>query len=460
MIVDNEIETPPLVTVGMPIYNGESHLAEALESVLAQDYQGLEILVLDDDSSDASGEIVRSLAQRDSRITYMRNDHNLGAFGNSLRTLAVAHGKYFTWLHQDNTLVSPRYISSTVAFLERHPDAVCCASSFLLLDLEGPGTCTVMRLKDIEPDMPWPRARRAFFGTRMNNATYAMHGVFRRDALLKSAARQRARSHFPSVGMELRFLSVLSSYGRIVALPEPLRSFRVTPGSDGDRARRTMSLVGKLRLLVELRLFLLSVALQPPYSFSLSPLIIRTALANFFSDVLRRDRDYDRLSAIFEREAETLRRAADERQRLIRTLSSEIEKRRNALGAAAATIPRTPLLVETDSFEPIPSEPAVKRPRNPIQRLYADLFLPPPREVVERYYQLRLETGRLRRDCDALLETVQRLSDEAAALLAIMEQSRETGSGPSMPSTVTDRPAGSHETIPATGADGLFGQPQ
>ena len=64
--------TSPRVSIGLPVYNGERHLAEALESLLGQTYEDLELIVSDNASTDATEEIVRPYAARDRRVRYGR----------------------------------------------------------------------------------------------------------------------------------------------------------------------------------------------------------------------------------------------------------------------------------------------------------------------------------------------------------------------------------------------------
>src|SRR3989442_1823225 len=77
----------PRVSVGMPVYNGERYLAEAVDSLLAQTYEDFELIICDNASTDRTGEIARSYAARDTRVRYARNEKNLGAGGEILPAL-------------------------------------------------------------------------------------------------------------------------------------------------------------------------------------------------------------------------------------------------------------------------------------------------------------------------------------------------------------------------------------
>ena len=75
-------QNSPRLSIGMPVYNAERYLAEALDGFLAQTFQDFEINVSDNASSDRTAEICRSFAERDPRIRYFRNGKNLGAIPN------------------------------------------------------------------------------------------------------------------------------------------------------------------------------------------------------------------------------------------------------------------------------------------------------------------------------------------------------------------------------------------
>lgn len=94
--------TNPLVSVCIPTYRGAVYLQAALDSVLAQTLNDLELVVIDDNSPDNTSEIVAKYT--DSRIRYLRNPVNLGPEGNWNRCLCEARGTYFKLLPQDDCL--------------------------------------------------------------------------------------------------------------------------------------------------------------------------------------------------------------------------------------------------------------------------------------------------------------------------------------------------------------------
>jgi glycosyltransferase involved in cell wall biosynthesis len=182
----------PLVTIGMPVYNGEQLLAEALESALGQDYAPLEVVLCDNASTDATEQIANRFASADPRVRYIRNGTDVGPQNNFRLAIHEAQGKYFTWLAHDDVLSDRRCISLMVEHLEQHPDVVVCASAFAMLDFEGTGSRTVRELPEIAPHAPWIDARKEFFRWPQTNACYAVYGLFRREAALRTSLARRS----------------------------------------------------------------------------------------------------------------------------------------------------------------------------------------------------------------------------------------------------------------------------
>src|SRR5215469_10412951 len=88
----------PLVSVGVPVFNGEAFLEDAIRSALAQTLGDLELILCDNASSDRTAEICRDYAAHDPRVRCFRNPHNLGAAANYNLVFSHARGRYFKWL--------------------------------------------------------------------------------------------------------------------------------------------------------------------------------------------------------------------------------------------------------------------------------------------------------------------------------------------------------------------------
>lgn len=121
----NGLQNPadlPLVSIGVPTYNRPNLLEKVLSCLTAQTYQNLEILVSDNCSPDLAVEkIGKAYADKDQRITYIRQTENKGAEFNFKFVFEGSAGKYYMWLADDD-IISERFIEEAVKFLEVNPD--------------------------------------------------------------------------------------------------------------------------------------------------------------------------------------------------------------------------------------------------------------------------------------------------------------------------------------------------
>ncbi len=186
----------PLVTVGFPVYNGARYLKGAIESVLAQEYRHLEIIISDNGSTDDTPEICARYASGDSRIRVVRHEVNRGASANFNDLVLAARGRYFKWMAHDD-LCDPRLVGACVEVLEREPSVVLCYAKTTLIDEDG----AVLRIcddgfhfRDASPAVRFGRYLRLALGMMS-----PVFGVHRADSLRASCLLGR----YPSSDMVL-----------------------------------------------------------------------------------------------------------------------------------------------------------------------------------------------------------------------------------------------------------------
>ena len=117
----------PAVSIGLPVFNGENYLEEALDSILAQSYQDFELIISDNASTDRTQQICREYTAKDKRIRYYRNKTNLGASKNFNRVFELSTGKYFKWASHDD-VIAPEFLSKCVEVLDFDPSVILCYS--------------------------------------------------------------------------------------------------------------------------------------------------------------------------------------------------------------------------------------------------------------------------------------------------------------------------------------------
>jgi glycosyltransferase involved in cell wall biosynthesis len=167
----------PLVSIGMPIFNGAASLAETITKLLAQTYQNIELIVSDNCSTDETQKICEIFATKDLRIKYFRQSENKGVGYNFRFVLEQARGKYFLWNAGDDTR-SADYIAVNLAFLEAHPDF--CASTSRARDEGGRFNPRWMGDRALTQDRAEDRILTYFSGWHRNSIFYSM---YRREVL-------------------------------------------------------------------------------------------------------------------------------------------------------------------------------------------------------------------------------------------------------------------------------------
>ena len=127
---------PPRVSMVMPVHNGARWLAEAIESVLAQDFGDFELILVDDASRDASPAIMADAAARDPRVRLLHLDTNVGLPAALNHGFAAARGELHSWTSDDN-LLRPQMLARLVAELDAQPGVDIVHADFMLIDDAG-----------------------------------------------------------------------------------------------------------------------------------------------------------------------------------------------------------------------------------------------------------------------------------------------------------------------------------
>ena len=123
----------PLVSILVPSYNGAAFLREALDSILAQTYPNVEIILLDDGSTDDTPAIAAGYGNK---ICYIRQPNNLGIYDNVNIGIAVARGSLIATYHADDIYL-PTIVEAQAAYFHAHPEVGAVFCSDILVDAHG-----------------------------------------------------------------------------------------------------------------------------------------------------------------------------------------------------------------------------------------------------------------------------------------------------------------------------------
>ena len=126
----------PLVTIGVPVFNGEEFVEDAVRSAMAQTFRDIEIVISDNASTDRTADILATLAAEDPRIRIFRNSTNLGAAPNYNRCFEEGRGTFFKWLAHDDRM-KPTFVKIAVDALTANPEAVLVNATTEYIDEIG-----------------------------------------------------------------------------------------------------------------------------------------------------------------------------------------------------------------------------------------------------------------------------------------------------------------------------------
>lgn len=209
---DNVFGPAPTVGVGLPVYNGENYLAEAIESLLAQTFDDFEVLICDNASTDTTPDICRRYAAKDERIRYVRNRSNLGGGPNINRVYQLSRGRYFKLANHDD-VCAPTFLERCVEVLDANPAVVCAYPSTIDIDEQGD------ELKRWSPRTGFESADpavRCWEALQFTDEPFAMFGVMRADVNARTGGAVSAPSG------DKVWLAELLMHGPFVEVREPL----------------------------------------------------------------------------------------------------------------------------------------------------------------------------------------------------------------------------------------------
>lgn len=212
--------TRPLVSIGMPVYNGENFIHQAIHSLLTQDYENFELIISDNASTDQTGSICQSYADRDARIRYVRNESNCGASPNHKRVFEMASGEYFKWAAHDDECL-PTFLSRCMNVFGRAPQSVVLVyPQALIIDEEGRAIQEYRVSIESRASRPYRRLARVVSKVVLGTPAY---GVIRANAL------KRTRLIDAFFSSDYVLFAELAMLGEIWELPELLLRKRFHP---------------------------------------------------------------------------------------------------------------------------------------------------------------------------------------------------------------------------------------
>ena len=232
-------------SIGLPVYNGEQFLPQAIESVLAQTLGDFELVISDNASTDATEDVCRRYAARDARVRYHRLGENVGAMRNfeHVYRLCGGGGRYFKWAAHDDVL-EPRFLEACGAALDADPEAVLAYPKARFIDAAGRHLRDYKVKLTTDAPQPWRRFDAIACAPHKRTHNLEIFGLMRRSAI------DRIPQQGGYAASDRVFLARLAMLGRFVEVPEVLFLSRDHAGQSiktlPEHLRRRRSLLSRL----------------------------------------------------------------------------------------------------------------------------------------------------------------------------------------------------------------------
>jgi len=207
------------LAVGLPVFNGANFIEKTLAALRAQTMSDFTLTIADNASTDATPAIIAAAAAADTRVTTIRQTHNLGAAPNyNAAYRSAPPSDYFAWVAHDD-LPQPTFFAACIAALDANPDAVLAFCRTAIVNPHG----TVIGEFPGRPDAASPDRAVRLGDVLRSKSNHPVFGVIRRSAL------DHTHLHASYTGSDRTLLVELALRGRFVEIPEALFHLREHP---------------------------------------------------------------------------------------------------------------------------------------------------------------------------------------------------------------------------------------
>jgi len=218
------------VSVLMPAYNAEKYISEAIDSIIGQSFHDWELIIVNDGSSDRTGEII--LSYSDKRIKYLKNDGNKGIIYSRKLMINEATGEYLAFIDSDDTAL-PGRLQKQALFLDNNPDYVLCGTWGTLID----GNSTKIKSIKLVTEHDEIRSSLLFSNTFIQSSIMIRRSVFENESY---------SDEFP-VAEDYDLWCRLSRTAKLKNLPECLCNYRSHQSNiSGEKKEQMDTLVKKI----------------------------------------------------------------------------------------------------------------------------------------------------------------------------------------------------------------------
>ena len=200
----------PKVSIGMPVYNGEPFIREAMISLLAQTYADFELIISDNGSTDSTQVICKEFAAKDARIRYVRQTENRGPVANFQFVLDESVGEYFMWCAVDDKR-DQTFLEQSIEILNNSLDCVSVLSHYEIFDINNGNILEKITPSSIGSNSSFLRIKRSI----EDLVPSLIYGIHRRSVIVDIPLD-------PFDWSDVLFVSRLVSKGKYFIIPKVL----------------------------------------------------------------------------------------------------------------------------------------------------------------------------------------------------------------------------------------------
>lgn len=204
----------PTVSVTMPAHNSARYIAQAIESILTQDFADFELIIIDDGSTDSTAAIIARYAASDRRIRW-HSRPNRGIVATRRELLEMCRGRYLAILDSDD-IALPGRLDKAVAYLDANPACVAVGGAIEVIDSDGDVLCTWTQPEDHDT-----------IDARMLGAPGLFMAASTTTMRTEWVLRVGGYDHTTNGAEDLDLLLRLAEHGRLANLPDPLAQYRL-----------------------------------------------------------------------------------------------------------------------------------------------------------------------------------------------------------------------------------------
>ena len=267
-----QVHTPllPKVSIGMPVYNGEPFIREALNSLLVQTFTDFELIISDNGSTDATEAICKDYAEKDVRIRYLRQAENRGPVANFQFVLDESVGEYFMWCAVDDKR-DQTFLEQGIEILDNNPDCVSVLSHYEMFDINNSNILEKITPSSIGSNSPFLRIKRSL----EDLIASFIYGLHRKSVIVDIPLD-------PFDLSDILFVSRLVSKGKYFIIPKVL----YWVGINGSK-RKPYSMTGRKVdfNLFRKKVFILLLKNSKITNFSLYDNFIKITIKLYFSQI-------------------------------------------------------------------------------------------------------------------------------------------------------------------------------